>query len=98
MPKNIIKLASAEGRTFALGQTVVAAGELDGSKTTGRIVGFARSVDGRLTIAKVRVGRTLVRALLQDLEPAPEPPHAEKPEPDRLGPALARTLNRFFTP
>jgi hypothetical protein len=71
MAKNIIKLASAEGRTFALHQIVVARGESETEKLTGRIEGFARSVDGNLIIAKVRVGKTLVRACLQDLDPAP---------------------------
>lgn len=70
MARNIIKLASAEGRTFALGQLVVARGESDTDKVTGRIEGFVRSVDGALIIAKVRVGRTLVRAVLQDIIPA----------------------------
>lgn len=70
MAKNIIKLAAAEGRTFALGQQVVARGELDAPKTTGEIEGFVKSVDGSLIIAKVRVGKTLLRACLQDLDPA----------------------------
>jgi hypothetical protein len=68
--RNLIKLASAEGRTFALGQIVVATGDADLEKTTGEIEGFVRSVDGSLIIAKVRVGKKLIRAFLQDLEPA----------------------------
>lgn len=70
MARNIIKLATSEGRTFALGQLVVAKGELNCEKTAGRIEGFVRSVDGSLIVAKIRTGKTLVRAVLQDIEPA----------------------------
>lgn len=66
-----IKLASAEGRTFALGQIVCAQGEISGPKSTGEIVGFKRSVNGNFIIAQIRLhgSRTVVRAVLQDIEP-----------------------------
>lgn len=61
MARNLIKLASAEGRTFALGQTVTT------EHGTGRIKAFVRSVDCSFIVAKVRIGKKLVRAILQDL-------------------------------
>lgn len=70
MAKVQIKLASSEGRTFAVGQKVVARGE--GEKTEGKIVGFVRSVGGDLILAKIRIdrGRPVIRAWLQDIEAA----------------------------
>jgi|HubBroStandDraft_1064217.scaffolds.fasta_scaffold37683_4 hypothetical protein len=67
----MIKLASAEGRTFALGQTVTVPvpDDTHHHRLRGEITGFRRSVDGSLIIAKVRVGKALVRAFLQDIEP-----------------------------
>jgi hypothetical protein len=66
-----IKLASAEGRTFALGQIVCAQGEINGPKSTGEIVGFKRSVSGDFIVAKIKLhgSRTIVRSVLQDIEP-----------------------------
>ena len=75
--RNLIKLASAEGRTFALGQIVVErpcdpAFRADWHGETGVIEGFVRSVSGGLIVAKIRVGKRLCRAFLQDINPAPD--------------------------
>lgn len=56
---------------FSIGQTVEARGEADWPKARGRITRLVRSVNGRLVIAKVRTGKTTVRAYLDDLDPVP---------------------------
>ena len=72
MTRNIIKLAAAEGRTFAIGQYVTVNDSRLGEPVVishGRIEGFGRGVDRRLIWAKVRAGRHGSVPCLQDLQP-----------------------------
>lgn len=66
----MMKQATHLGVTFKVGQFVVAKGDLDEAKIPGKILGFVHSVNGAYIIARIRVGKSVARAYLGDIEPS----------------------------